>query len=76
MDQLFSEGDKFVCKYSGKTGTVRNLRNDQYEKTQRLTNSYHYYYHVDFDDGSFETYQSQQSMIRSNEETLIKKSKT
>lgn len=63
MTQLFSEGDRFVNKYNGKVGNIRRLRDDQYEQTQRLTNPDHYYYSVDYDDGSFETYESQQSMV-------------
>ena len=61
--QLFHEGSRFRHVNHGlrsnKIGTVRNLRNDSLEKMSRTTNPNHYYYHVDFDDGTFETYLGQ-----------------
>lgn len=64
MPQLFFEGDRFVNEYTKKIGTVKSLRDDQYEKIQRLSNIDHYYYSVNYDDGSFETYECQQAMTK------------
>ena len=52
----FQNGHRFYCINSNKFGTVRNLRNDSHEKLMRQSDLTHYYYHVDFDDGTFETY--------------------
>jgi hypothetical protein len=49
-------GHRFICKSNNKNGTIRYLRNDSYEISSRKSNSNHYYYSVDFDDGTFETY--------------------
>ena len=35
---------------------MRNLRDDSHEKFIRQSDPTHYYYNVDFDDGTFETY--------------------
>ena len=59
--QLFFPGNRF--SYMGKLGTVKYLRDDDYEKSKRRTDSTHYYYSVDFDDGSFETYLGQYYMV-------------
>ena len=64
MSQLFFEGDMFVNVYTNKIGTVKRLRNDEYERRQRMSNKEHFYYHVDYDDGSFETYENQMSMVK------------
>lgn len=50
-------GQRFINTCTNKTGTIRYLRNDEYEKNQRKSNPTHYYYSVDYDDGSFETYE-------------------
>lgn len=64
--QLFHEGSRFRHINHGlssnKIGTVKALRNDSFEKMSRNTNPNHYYYHVDFDDGTFETYLGQMWM--------------
>lgn len=52
----FTAGQRFNCKSNNKCGTVRYLRDDSHEKQMRKSDPNHYYYHVDFDDGSFETY--------------------
>jgi hypothetical protein len=54
--RTFNLGQKFVCLTNNKSGTVRYLRNDTYEKSKRHSDSSHYYYNIDFDDGTFETY--------------------
>ena len=61
--QQFFPGQKFRCVFNGKAGTIKYLRDDLYEKNARKTNPLHYYYHVDFDDGSFETYMYGKNMI-------------
>ena len=55
----FEPGQRFVNTITNKTGTIRYLRNDEREKNLRLSDKSHYYYHVDYDDGSFETYEYQ-----------------
>ena len=52
----FNHGQRFYCEFNDKYGTVIHLRDDSHEKLMRQSDSTHYYYHVDFDDGSFETY--------------------
>lgn len=61
--QQFFPGQKFRCIYNGKTGTIKYLRDDSHEKKSRALNPSHYYYHVDFDDGSFETYIYGKNMV-------------
>ena len=53
----YKQGQRFINKHTNQTGTIRYLRDDEYEKNQRKSNPTHYYYHVDYDDGSFETYE-------------------
>ena len=60
--QKFFKGDKFQHKVSKKTGKIDYLRDDAYEKTQRLKDPEHYFYSVHYDDNSFETYLSQNDM--------------
>jgi len=61
--QLFQEGSRFRHINHGsranKLGTVKYLRNDSLEQMKRAADPNHYYYHVDFDDGTFETYLGQ-----------------
>ena len=71
MQKLFHTGDKFKVKYEpSKTGTVRYLRDDKYE---RDLNPRVFHYHVDFNDGSFETYFNEDNMelISRNPETVF-----
>ena len=63
VKQKFVTGDKFININTNKKGTVRRLRDDDYEKLQRKNDLTHYYYHVDYDDGSFETYEGEKNMI-------------
>lgn len=56
----FKSGDRFENSCTGKTGTVRSLRNDEWERKYSKTR----HYHVDYDDGSFETYQSELNMVK------------
>jgi hypothetical protein len=64
--QAFFKGDKFKHIHNGKTGTVANLRDNEYEQTHRISDPSHYYYNVNFDDGSIvgSTYVSQDDMIK------------
>ena len=55
----FEPGQRFVNTITNKIGTIRYLRNDERERNLRLSDPSHYYYHVDYDDGSFETYEYQ-----------------
>lgn len=64
--QVFAPGQRFrhidMGTRANKYGTVRYLRDDTREKANRAHNPTHYYYHVDFDDNTFETYLSQSYM--------------
>lgn len=53
----FESGQRFINTRTNQTGTIKYLRNDERERNIRLLNNNHYYYHVDYDDGSFETYE-------------------
>ena len=58
----FKDGDMFIDINNNKVGTVNNLRNDTYEQSERQKDSTHYMYSVTYDDGTFETYLSQNYM--------------
>ena len=61
----FNQGDKFRNTNTGKIGTVLTLRSDRHEQQTSWTMSPpRYHYHVDYDDGSFETYESEMFMER------------
>ena len=64
--QVFAPGQRFrhidIGTRAHKYGTVRYLRDDTHEKESRAHDPTHYYYHVDFDDDTFETYLSQMYM--------------
>lgn len=62
-NKKFAIGDKILNIYTNKKGIIRRLRDDEYEKLQRKNDPTHYYYYVDYDDGSFETYEGHQNMI-------------
>jgi len=53
----YKQGQRFVNTYTNQIGTIRYLRDDEYEKNQRKSDPTHYCYFVDYDDGSFETYE-------------------
>ena len=60
--QMFNSGDKVKNIFNSKTGVVESLRNDKHEQQQRRSNPNHYYYTINYDDGSFDTYVSQSSL--------------
>ena len=51
----FCDGERVVALYGAKSGVIRRLRNDEYEKTQAVEN----HYFVDYDDKTFEAYESE-----------------
>jgi len=55
MDPKFSSGQKIKNTRSNKIGIIRRLRDDTYE--QKHNHPGIYYYCVDYDDGTFETYE-------------------
>lgn len=57
ITNIYKSGEKFINTRTLKTGTIKYLRTGEYEEKQRKTNQSHYYYHVDYDDGTFETYE-------------------
>lgn len=67
MPQLFNKGQRFqvvdiLKKPTGKFGVITYLRDDHYEKENNHKRDV-YYYHVEFDDGSVETYLNQNDII-------------
>ena len=69
MPPLFSKGDKFnwfnLDGSINKSGIIKYLRNDEWEKENSHKKG-NYYYSVDFTDGSFETYLSENVMVKIN----------
>ncbi len=61
--QMFYKGSRFKDLRSGKEGTVQSLRDNELEQYYRLSDPTHYYYLINYDDGSFETYLGQHNMI-------------
>ena len=45
-------------KYNQKKGIIISLRDDEYEKNMRITDPAHYYFIIQYNDGSFESYES------------------
>jgi len=60
---LFSPGEVFQVANTLKMGTVKKLRNDNWEQVNNWPQNI-YYYHVNFNDGSFETYLSEDMMVK------------
>lgn len=60
--QVYFDGDKFRNIMNDKIGTVKRLRDDRCEKSIRQCKPSHYCYSVDYEDGSFETYENQYYM--------------
>lgn len=57
--QPFYAGDKIIYSPSPNIeikGEIIYLRDDSYERKMRLTNPLHYYYYVQFEDGTTDTY--------------------
>lgn len=53
----FKNGDRVFCQGFKKYGKIVAIRDDKYERTEREKNPNHpFYYHVQFDDNSFDTY--------------------
>lgn len=53
----FKPGDRIFCEGLKKYGKVVSVRDDKYEKKEREKNPNHpFYYHIQFDDNSFDTY--------------------
>lgn len=61
-NQKFDKDDRFINTLNNKKGTICYLRDDSYEKSLRKINSNHFCYSVDYDDGTFETYENQKYM--------------
>lgn len=55
---IFRPGD-YIIDDMGRKGTIKSLREDSYERTCREKDEKHgYYYHVEYEDGTFNTYVS------------------
>jgi hypothetical protein len=55
---LFNEEDRIYNKFLKKNGTIKYLRDSEYERNLRKNDSSHYRYFVEYDDKSFDTYVS------------------
>lgn len=64
QNMMFATGDKVYDMHKKARGTIKYLRNDEYERVQRSQNSSHYYYYVEYDDGSFNTYVAKQDLVK------------
>lgn len=64
---MFSSGDKVYNVSLNKYGIIINLRNDTWEKKMREQNQSHYYYHIYYDDNTFDTYVSTNCLIKYKE---------
>lgn len=53
---FYYPGDKIFDICRKKKGIIRRLRDDTYEKSQIESDPTHYYYYIDYDDGTFDTY--------------------
>jgi hypothetical protein len=62
---IFSPGEVFQVRDTLKMGTVKKLRNDNWEQVNNWPQNI-YYYHVNFNDGSFETYLPEDMMVKLN----------
>ena len=60
----FRKGDKVINVDLNKTGTINYLRDDDTEKKFRREDPTHYYYSVDYDDNSTNTYVNQDALKR------------
>lgn len=61
--KILRSGQRFKNSWNKKIGIIKYLRDDESERAIRLTDPSHQYYHVDYDDGSFETYESRDNMV-------------
>jgi hypothetical protein len=48
-----------ACQKLGKTGTIKGIKDDEWERKKSGTR----HYHVEYDDGSFDTYESENDLI-------------
>lgn len=54
---VFSPGDRIYCEDYKKLGKIISLRDDSYERKERIKDTTRqFYYHILFDDNSFDTY--------------------
>ena len=59
--QLFFPGDKVFEICIKKKGRIRRLKDDSFERQQRKSGG-EYYYEIDYDDGTFDTYVPQSNL--------------
>jgi hypothetical protein len=60
----FSKGERFRNYITSQEGKIDSLRDDSYEKEQRLKDPTNYNYSVVYDDGTLKTYVPQDYMIK------------
>ena len=61
--QRFNIGDRVRLLMTNQTGTINRLRDDTYEQNSRKTDPTHYYYSIDYDDNTWDTYVSQHKLV-------------
>ena len=62
---VFHVGDRIYCDAFKKHGKIISIRDESYERQKRKNDPNHpFYYHIQFDDGSFDTYVSGNFMVK------------
>jgi hypothetical protein len=57
----FAKGNRVINTFSKKVGTIKYIRTDSYEQKNNHPYGY-YYYFIEYDNGSFETYESESNI--------------
>lgn len=69
---IFNSGEEVYDIMVKKSAVIVNLRNDSHERLMRSKDPTHYYYHINYDDGTFDTYVSGEHLTKNqnlNEKT-------
>jgi hypothetical protein len=63
MYRQFADGSRVRHVWSGRVGTVERLRDDAYERDRRASKACHFFYSVEFDDKTFDTYVAESALV-------------
>lgn len=63
MDDRYKSGDRIKSLINDKTGHIVRLRSDEYERSSNWPIEY-YHYSVEYDDGTYESYEPEFNLIR------------
>jgi hypothetical protein len=64
---MLPPGQRVTNTWTGQGGVVVKVRDDAYERKQREVDSTHpHYYHVEYDDGNFDTYVNENALFVDN----------